>query len=239
MRIAVVSDIHGNRTAFEAVLADLQKTSPDVVLHGGDLADAGSGSAEIVDQIRSLGWKGVVGNTEQMLALPETFESFASRSPKLVPLWDVLREMAAATREVLGEERLVWLRDLPIVHVHDTIAIVHASPEDPWSAPSPQASNEELNSRYSSLSQPIVIYGHIHQPFIRTIGALTVANSGSVGLPYDGDRRAGYLLVDGFDVEIRRVEYDLARELQALRNSRIPHAEWIARTLESGSPQRP
>jgi predicted phosphodiesterase len=97
MRIAVVSDIHGNRTAFEAVLADLQQTAPDVVLHGGDLADAGSGSIEIVDRIRSLGWKGVAGNTDQMLALPETFESFASRSPNLAPLWDVLREMATAT----------------------------------------------------------------------------------------------------------------------------------------------
>src|SRR5215475_5705339 len=118
MRIAVISDIHGNRTAFEAVLADLKQTSPDLVLHGGDLADAGSGPVEIVDRIRDLGWKGVAGNTDQMLAMPETFESFASRSPKLAPLWNVLREMAAATRELLGEERLLWLRNLPLLHVH-------------------------------------------------------------------------------------------------------------------------
>jgi predicted phosphodiesterase len=239
MRIAVVSDIHGNLTAFEAVLADLEQTSPDVVFHGGDLADAGSGPVEIVDQIRSLGWKGVLGNTDQMLAMPETFESFASRSQKLAPLWGVLREMAAATRELLGEERLVWLRNLPLVHVHDPIAIVHASPEDPWSAPSLQATDEELSSRYSSLTQPIVIYGHIHQPFVRTIETLTVANSGSVGLPYDGDRRAGYLLIDDSNIEIRRVEYDLAGELRTLRSSGMPHAEWVARTLESGSPQMP
>lgn len=239
MRIAVVSDIHGNRTAFEAVLADLQRTAPDVVFHGGDLADAGCGSIEIVDQIRSLGWKGVAGNTDQMLARPETFENFASRSPKLASLWDVLREMAAATRELLGEERLVWLRNLPLIHVHNPIAIVHATPEDTWSAPSSQASDEELVSRYSSLTQPIAVYGHIHQPFVRTAGSLTVANSGSVGLPYDGDRRASYLLIDDFQVQIRRVEYDLAKELQALRNSGIPHADWVARTLESGSPQMP
>jgi putative phosphoesterase len=239
MRIAVVSDIHGNRTAFEAVLADLRLTAPDAVFHGGDLADAGSDSIEIVDQIRSLGWKGVAGNTDQMLALPETFESFASRSPKLASLWEVLREMAAATRELLGEERLVWLRNLPLMHVHDPIAIVHATPGDPWSALSSQASDEELVSRYSSLAQPIVIYGHIHQPFVRTVGSLTVANSGSVGLPYDGDRRASYLLIDDFQVRIRRVEYDLAKELHALRNSGIPQSDWIARTLESGSPQMP
>lgn len=239
MRIAVISDIHGNRTAFEAVVADLRQTSPDVVFHGGDLADAGSGSVDIVDWIRNLGWKGVAGNTDQMLAMPETFESFADRSPKLASLWDAIREMATAIRESLGEERLDWLRSLPLVHNHHPIAIVHASPENPWSAPSAQASDEELNSRYSSLAQPIVIYGHIHQPFVRTIGTLTVANSGSVGLPYDGDRRASYLLIDDSNIEIRRVEYDLTRELQALRSSGIPHADWIARTLERGTPQMP
>ena len=51
MRIAIVSDIHGNRTAFEAVLADLKQTSPDLILHGGDLADSGASPAEIVDRI--------------------------------------------------------------------------------------------------------------------------------------------------------------------------------------------
>ncbi|HEX4066599.1 MAG TPA: metallophosphoesterase family protein [Acidobacteriaceae bacterium] len=54
MRLAVVSDIHGNRTAFEAVLADLKSVSPDMVLHGGDLADGGSSPVEVVDRIRAL-----------------------------------------------------------------------------------------------------------------------------------------------------------------------------------------
>jgi putative phosphoesterase len=239
MRVAVISDIHGNRTAFEAVLKDLQQASPDAVFHGGDLADAGSGSIEIVDRIRSLGWKGVAGNTDQMLATPDSFESFAGRSPGLAPLWDVIREMAIATRKLLGEERLAWLRSLPLTHIHESIAIVHASPETPWVAPSLQASDEDMYSLYASLGQPIVIYGHIHQPFVRTVSGLTVANSGSVGLPYDGDRRAGYLLIDDSTIEIRRVEYDLAKELKALRSSGIPHADWIARTLEIGSPQMP
>ena len=61
MRIAVVSDIHGNRTAFEAVVEDLRKTAPDLVLHGGDLAHGGSSPAEIVDRVRELGWRGVMG----------------------------------------------------------------------------------------------------------------------------------------------------------------------------------
>src|SRR6185503_7755585 len=63
MRTAILSDIHGNLTAFEAVVADLRETSPDLILHGGDLADGGASSAVIVDRIRDLGWAGVVGNT--------------------------------------------------------------------------------------------------------------------------------------------------------------------------------
>ena len=61
MRIAVVSDIHGNLTAFEAVHADIQQASPDLVLHGGDLADSGSNPTKIIHRLRSLGWQGVMG----------------------------------------------------------------------------------------------------------------------------------------------------------------------------------
>jgi len=60
--LAIVSDIHGNRTALEAVVADLRQTSPDLILDGGDLADGGASPVEIVDCIRDLGWQGVVGN---------------------------------------------------------------------------------------------------------------------------------------------------------------------------------
>ncbi len=106
MRIAILSDIHGNRTAFEAVLADLQQTSPDLILHGGDLADAGASPVEIVDRIRDLGWKGVLGNTDEMLFRPESLEEFASQSSAPPSLWTAIRQMAAATRTMLGEERI-------------------------------------------------------------------------------------------------------------------------------------
>src|ERR1700749_2062570 len=70
MRIAIVSDIHGNRTAFEAVLADLRQTAPDLIFHGGDLADGGSSPVEIIDRIRDLSWPGISGNTDEMLFRP-------------------------------------------------------------------------------------------------------------------------------------------------------------------------
>lgn len=80
MRIAIISDIHGNLTAFEAVIADLRETSPDMVLHGGDLADSGSRGAAVVDAIRASGWRGVAGNGEEALARPETLQEFARAS---------------------------------------------------------------------------------------------------------------------------------------------------------------
>src|SRR5580658_4636429 len=102
MRIAIVSDIHGNLTALEAVLEDLQQTSPDLVLQGGDLAHSGSSPAEIIDRIRDLGWQGVVGNTDELLFRPESLTEFAKQSPRMQPLLGVIQEMAAATCAALG-----------------------------------------------------------------------------------------------------------------------------------------
>ncbi len=68
---------------------------------------------------------------------------------------------------------------------------------------------------------------------------MIVVNTGSVGLSYDGDRRAAYLLLDESEPEIRRVEYDVSRELEALSSCGFPYTDWVARTLESGSPQMP
>jgi len=239
MRIAVVSDIHANLTAFEAVLADLRQTSPDLILHGGDLANAGSSPAEIVDRVRDLGWPGVGGNTDEMLFRPESLDEFASQSPSLKALFGAIGEMAAADREALGDARLEWLRELPRLQMHTPIALVHASPASLWRAPAHTAGDTELASIYGPLGQPLAIYGHIHVPFVRNIGVLTVANTGSVGLPYDGDRRAAYLLLDNLQPTIRRVEYDVEREIKALAASTYPHADWVARILTSASPQMP
>ena len=239
MRIAIVSDIHGNRTAFEAVLADLRLTSPDLILHGGDLADGGSSPAEVVDRVRDLAWPGVVGNTDEMLFRPESLTEFAGALPKLKPMFAAVAEMAAATREILGEERLAWLRGLSRMQVHAPMALVHASPATPWRAPAPEASGAELEAVYAPLGQPVAIYGHIHRPYIRSLSGMTVANTGSVGMSYDGDRRAAYLLLDGATPAIRRVGYDVDRELRALAGCGLPHADWVAKMLDSGSFQMP
>jgi putative phosphoesterase len=244
MRVAILSDIHGNRTAFEAVLADLRHTSPDLILHGGDLADAGSSPVEIVDRIRELGWQGVAGNTDEVLFRSESLEEFASQSSAPPSLWAAIREMAAVTRALLGEERIAWLRALPRVQMQGPIALVHASPKNLWRAPAPEAPDAELESVYESLGQPVVVYGHIHRPYIRRIPRahsqeLLVVNIGSVGLSYDGDCRASHLLLDGFNPAIRRVQYDVEKELKALSSCGLPHTDWIAKMLSAASPQMP
>jgi diadenosine tetraphosphatase ApaH/serine/threonine PP2A family protein phosphatase len=84
------------------------------------------------------------------------------------------------------------------------------------------------------LDARVAVYGHIHQPFVREMAELTVANTESVSLSYDGDARASYALVDGVSVEIRRVEYDVEREVEAVKKSRLPHGEWICACLRAG-----
>jgi predicted phosphodiesterase len=239
MRIAIVSDIHGNLTAFEAVLADLRQTKPDLVLHGGDLADAGSSPAEIIDQIRDLGWPGVLGNADEMLADPPSLDRYASQTPQMQPLLPLLEDSAAFTRDALGESRVAWLGALPRTHFTESVALVHASPLTTWRSPTPESSDEDLESVYAPLARPIVVYGHIHRSYIRVVNDRTVINTGSVSLSFDGDPRASYLLMDSSQPSIRRVEYDVEREVKALEVSRRPHAEWIARTLRSARPQLP
>jgi putative phosphoesterase len=239
MRIAVVSDIHGNLTALEAVIADLKDVSPDLVLHGGDLADNGSSPAAVIDRIRELGWQGVFGNTDEMLFRPQSLKDFAKQSPAFAPLLQTVEETAAWSREQLGEERIEWLRRLPDRQVHGQVALVHASPGSVWRSPNQDAPESELESVFSPLGKAIVAYGHIHHPYIKRVGRITIANAGSTGMPYDGDHRAAYLLIDEGTPMIRRVEYSLGKELKALENSGLPHAAWIAKTLSAARPQMP
>jgi predicted phosphodiesterase len=239
LRVVILSDIHGNRTAFGAVLKDLVDMAPDLVLHGGDLADSGSGPAEVVDYIHNLGWQGVLGNTDEIFTRPDSLTEFASQSPAPASIWTAIREMAEFTRDRLGEERISWLRRLPRIQIHNSVSLVPASPEDLWRSPGPDASDSELEQTFGSVAKKLVVFGHIHRPFVRRIQDRIFANGGSVGLPHDGDRRAAYLLIDDGEPAIRRVEYDIEREIRAVVASGLPHADWVIRTIRAASPQMP
>jgi putative phosphoesterase len=234
MRIAVVSDIHGNLSALEAVIADLPSSAPDAVFLGGDLADGGARPAEVLDRLRALDWLGVLGNVDEMLFRPEALEAFAAASKAPAAMWNVVRENAAATRAALGDERLAWLRGLPAELREGGFALIHARPGDCWHAPGIEAGEEELAATYGDLGAAVVVYGHTHVPGIRSLGGgLVVVNAGSVGLPFDGDARASYALVEGTTAVIRRVEYDVERELSALAECGLPGARWTAKMLRA------
>jgi predicted phosphodiesterase len=237
VRIAIISDIHGNLTAFEAVLTDLRETSPDLILHGGDLAHGGSSPVEIVDNIRALGWPGVLGNVDEMLQNPQSFTDFAAQIPQMQPLITPIEEMAAFTRAKLGESRMQWLGALPRTHLTETVALVHASPATTWRSPTPESSDASFESVYSPLARPLVVYGHVHRSFVRVVNGMTIINAGSVSMSFDGDPRAAYLLLDDERPSIRRVAYDVEREVAALQGT--PHAQWTIRTLQTARPQMP
>jgi putative phosphoesterase len=236
VRIAIFSDVHGNLTALEAVVADLRQQKPDVIFHGGDLAYGGCNAAEVIDLIAREGWAGVVGNTDEMLWSDAGRADLEARAPKLKPLFRLLFEtFAPATRRLIGESRLAWLRRLPAELRHEDVVLLHAGPGNLWRAPMDTAEDAELESAYKDLNARIVVYGHIHRPFVRRVGEMTVCNSGSVGLPYDGDPRASYLLIDEGRPEIRRVEYDVEKEVERLLKSDYPQKEWLAEMRRRGT----
>jgi putative phosphoesterase len=236
MRIAIISDIHGNLTALDAVLSDLRRQKPDLVFHGGDLAFGGCNPAEVIDCIVQEGWAGVVGNTDEMLWNDSGRAALEASAPRLRPLFRILFELSGpVTRKLIGESRLEWLRQLPAELRHQDLVLLHASPGNLWRAPIDNADDAELESTYQELKARMVVYCHIHRPFIRRVGEMTICNCGSVGSPYDGDPRASYLLVDSDQPSICRVEYDVEKEAGRLLASDYPQKEWVAEMRRRGS----
>ena len=182
-----------------------------------------------------------MGNTDEMLVRPGALEEFASQSAVPAAILTALREIAAATRAALGEGRLLWMGGLPRVHAEPGFSVVHATPQSCWQAPAADATDAELESVYGTLGNPVVVFGHTHRPFVRrTPTRLEVlANTGSVGLSLDGDPRASYMLLDDGEPAIRRVEYDVEKEMRGLACCGLPGAEWTARMLRTSSMHLP
>jgi putative phosphoesterase len=235
VRIGVLSDIHGNLRALEAVLRDIDRVSPDLVLLGGDLAVNGPRPAEVIDTLRARGCTGVLGNTDELLFDPSGQAEQERRAPRLVAWLRLLfNTLGPWAREQIGDERANWLRTLPRHLSRDDLYLVHASPADLWRAPMPDATASELEATYGTVGCPLVIYAHIHRPYVRNLDGITIANTGSVGLPYDGDARASYLLVEDGQPTIKRVEYDIALACRDLASSDFPLQSWLAKVLRSG-----
>lgn len=235
MAYAIVSDIHGNLTALEAVIADCTRRRISEVVHAGDLALIGARPAQVIDRVRGLGWPGVIGNTDELLWRPEEYARQLRAAPRLGGLLELLFDhYAPATEELLGKERVQWLRSLPAEYRRGDFLVLHAAPGNLWRAPLPDADERTLRATYGDLGAAVVFYGHIHRPFVRSVGGVTVANAGSAGMPWDGDPRASYLSVSDDGVEVVRVEYDVEREVKTLLASEYPDAHRIAAMLREG-----
>ncbi len=229
MRIAVVSDVHGSAHALEAVVDDIRRQSVDVVLHGGDLVVNGPSPDDVATAIRELGWRGVVGNTDEMLWTLNEMADRIARMPRLEHLLRVLHEdMAPAALARLNDVNLQWLRALPQQIIEDDVTLLHASPDDRWRAPRENVEVENSQDVYAGLPTGVVVYGHIHRPFVRHLPNMVVANSGSAGLTWDGDPRASYLVIDDGTVVVQRVEYAVERDVNDLLSSEFPYARWLA-----------
>lgn len=234
-RVAIVSDVHGNLVALDAVLADLQRVEPDLVAHGGDLVGTGPCPAEVVDRVRELGWPGVAGNWERLAAGDPPAP--AAQSMVMAAL---LQRHTSWTVERLGQERIAWLAELPLEwREGDRVALVHAVPGDPWPIVRPDASDDELQTAFGRLGAAVAVYCHIHVPFVRRLGGLTVANAGCVSEPFDGDPRASYLLIEDGVAAVRRVAFDVERAVADVYAAGLPDADWAATVYRSATPVAP
>lgn len=235
MRIAIISDVHANLSALDAVIQDLDHVTPDLVVHAGDLMSGGARPADVVDRIRERGWPSIYGNTDEMLWAPDRVVDALS-APHLSAMREVLLTYTIpATLDAIGNQRLNWLRGLPAQWSNGEVSVVHAVPGSTWAFVAANAPDDTLERTYGALGTHHVVYGHIHLPFIRQLPAFTLTNAGSVGLPFDGDRRASYALLDDDRADIRRVDYDAEKEIELLLRSRDPFARSTVEILRTGT----
>jgi diadenosine tetraphosphatase ApaH/serine/threonine PP2A family protein phosphatase len=233
MRIAVVSDIHSNLVALEAVLGAIDDDAPDELWCLGDLVGYGPRPNECTRLMQERTRMCLCGNHD--LAVRGTLD-----------LWEFSGDAGTAarwTRTVLNDEALAFLNSLQPSGKADGVALFHGSARDPvWEY---VLSGEAALMTLSVASEPIVLVGHSHVALqiqlqgdgldgglaadgteLELTGARSVLNPGSVGQPRDGDPRAAYLLLD-LDTQtatFRRVEYDIERTQAQMAEAGLPEA---------------
>jgi predicted phosphodiesterase len=224
--IALLYDVHGNRLALQAVLDDARRQGADRWILGGDYTLFGPEPEETLALLRALSpaiW--IRGNCERVTARP-------AEAPDI----PVVESGIAACREALGDQLVDELAALPEDAVDGDARYVHASAISDSRSFFPQPDDDEAEL-LAGVAEPRLVFGHTHLPFrrISTTGGIELVNPGSVGLPFDGDRRAAYALVHSDRrVEHRRVPYDHAASAALLRE-RWPGTEWaetVARRIE-------
>jgi predicted phosphodiesterase len=219
-RIAVISDIHANPFALEAVVDDIRSVGVDEVIVGGDMVGRGPLGSAVVDMVRSLGWKSVRGNHEDYTL---EFRREAVPTAWLTDqAWAASRWMA----QEIDDEHAEYLDTLPFTLTADSapsLRVFHGSPRSYQEGIGEWTCAEKLTEHFESIEEPLLVCAHTHRPLVREVGDGLIVNVGSVGLPFNGDWRAQYVIftskASGWDVEFRQVDYDRDAFLGAYENS--------------------
>jgi putative phosphoesterase len=225
MRVAVLDDIHGNVPALEAVLEEIREARVDRVVVGGDVLP-GPMVRETIARLRELGVPVdfIYGNGEVAV-----LEEAAGRMPALVP--EQHRPIISWTaQEIRGEdERFVasWPKTCRLeIPGFGAVLFCHGTPRDENEAFTRLTPEELLRPLFQDVRASLVVCGHTHMQFDRTIAGVRVVNAGSVGMPFQDP--GAYWLLLGPNVELRRTSYDLAAAAARIRATDYPDAENFA-----------
>lgn len=229
MRVAAIYDIHGNLPALEAVLHDVRRAGVDHVVIGGDVLPGpmpGETLACLLDL--DLPVQFIQGNGDrEVLAWRRGTETGA------VP--EQFREAMRWVVQQLRPEHERWLASWPeTLRVEvpglGEVLFCHATPRSDTEIFTRLTSEDRLAPIFDGLDVPVVVCGHTHMQFDRTIGRVRVVNAGSVGMPF-GEPGAYWLLL-GPDVQLRQTPYDLARAAERIRDTEYPQAgDFAARNV--------
>jgi len=249
-RLAVISDIHGNLPALEAVLADVEtQGAPDVTWVLGDLVAFCPWPAETLDRLRALpNARFLRGNTDRYLvtgrrpAAPVRAPDDWARMPALLTMRDANFRWTVKRLSYAGYD---FLRDLPPrlemkVPGYGCVLAVHATLTDDETNLYPDTPDDEVRPHLAGLDAHLLLYGHTHRPVDRIVDDVRLVNDGSVGLPLDGDPRPAYALFDfqggQCEVTIRRVAYDVEAVIAELERVEHPARAWPAQMLHRAAP---
>jgi len=242
-RVIVLSDVHGNAIALEAVRKAIAKEKPDLVAVAGDLVLNGPDPAGTVDILREMEAAGaaiVSGNTDIAVADFDYAAAFPWMSDG-VP--DMFRAATEWAHDELGDARIWWLRRLPSerrLRAEDgtMILVCHASPGSQTAGFDKELDANVVIERASRTDARVIACGHTHIPEIRDLGWKLVVNAGSAGYVFDGDATASWARID-IDAEtplaeIKRTEFDVLAVANAISARGLPGDVYRAATVRTG-----
>ena len=224
MKVGVISDVHSNRVALEAVLEDMPAV--DDLLCAGDVVGYNPWPGECVDAMRGVGDLGSAVRSklrDDRSAVP-TVSGNHDRAVAGGTAFGFNRMAQAGVehaRERLSEEQLSWIEGLPTERTEydGRVKVVHGHPDDPDRYTYPDEFSADLLD-----DEDVLVMGHTHVQAAETYDGGIVMNPGSVGQPRDRDPRAAYAVLDldGTSVSLHRVEYDVDAVRDAVRDAGLP-----------------